>query len=83
MWSLILYEPDPEIEMTFNLRKKNQSINEQRCEAMRNSNMAGEEKTTLWDFVTPGVQGIALSIAQPAVDAKNFELNPALIFMMQ
>jgi len=58
MRSWILYEPDPEIERTFCLRKKNQMIEEQRREARKNSNIAGE-KRTLQDFITTGVQGIA------------------------
>jgi len=37
----------------------------------------------LCDFVTPGVQGIASSIARPTVDANNFELKPALVSMVQ
>jgi len=45
--------------------------------------MAGEERRTLHDFVTPGVQGIASSIARPVVDAYNFELKPSLISMVQ
>jgi len=38
---------------------------------------------TLHDFVTPGVQGIASSIACRAVDANNFELKLALISMVK
>jgi len=83
MRSLILYKPDPEIERTFFLRRKKQRIEEQRCEVRRNSSMAGEERRTLRDFVTPGVQGITSTIARPAVDAKNFELKPALISVVQ
>jgi len=45
--------------------------------------MTGEERRTLRDFVTPGVQGIASSTAQPTVDANNFELKPSLISMVQ
>jgi len=45
--------------------------------------MAVEERRTLHDFVTPGVQGIASSIARPAVDANNFELKSAFISMVQ
>jgi len=44
--------------------------------------MAGEERT-LRDFLTPGAQGIALSIAQSTVEANNFELKPALMSMVQ
>ena len=41
------------------------------------------KRRTLRDFVTPGVQGIASSIAQPTIDVNNFELKPALISMVQ
>jgi len=83
MQSLILYKPDPEIERTFHLRRKKRKIEEQRRKARRNSNMMGEERRTLRDFITPGVQGIDSSIAQPAVDVNNFELKPAFISMVQ
>ena len=83
MQSLILYEPDAEIERTFRLRRKKQRIEEQRCEARRNSSMAGEERRTLSDFVAPRVQRNASSIARPAVGANNFELEPALISVVQ
>jgi len=83
MRSLILYEPNPEMERTFRLRRKKQRIKEQRRETRRNSGMAGEVRRTLHDFVTPGVQGIALSIARPAVDGNNFELKPTPISMVQ
>ena len=83
MGTLISYEPNPEIERTFYLKGKKQRIEEQRSEVRRNSNMAGEERRTLRDFVTLGVQGIASSIARPVVDANNFQLKPALIFMVQ
>ena len=65
------------------MRRKTQRIEEQRCKVRRNSSMAGEERRTLCDFVTPGVQGIASSIARPAADANNFELKPALISIVQ
>jgi len=45
--------------------------------------MVGEERRTLRDFIIPRVQWNASSIAQPAVDANNFELKPALISMVQ
>jgi len=83
MQSLLLYEPDPEIERTFRLRRKKQRIKEQRYEVTRNSNMAGEERRTLRDFVTLEVQGIASSIARPVMHANNFDLKPALISMVQ
>lgn len=43
----------------------------------------GDQRRTLRDFVTDGVQGIASSIARPNVDANNFELKPTFISMMQ
>jgi len=43
----------------------------------------GDQRRTLRDFVTPGVQGIAPSIAYLNVDANNFELKLALISMVQ
>jgi len=49
-------------------------------------NMAGgggDQRRTLQDFVTPGVQGITSSLAHPNVDANNFKLKLALISMVQ
>ena len=43
----------------------------------------GDQRRTLRDFVTPGVQGIASSITHPNVNANNFELKSALISMVQ
>ena len=83
MRSLILYEPDPEIERTFRLRRKKQRITEQNREVRTDSSMASDERRTLRDFITPGVQGIASSITRPAVDADNFKLKLALIFIAQ
>ena len=80
MRSSILYEPDPKIERTFRLRRKRQRIEEQRREVRRKSSMVeGDQRGTLRDFVTPGIQGIASSIARSAVNA-NFELKPASHF---
>ena len=87
MRSPFLYEPDPEIERTFYLRRKKQKVEEQRREARRTSpNMAGgcgDQRRILRDFVTLRVQGIASSIARPNVDINNFELKPTLISMEQ
>jgi len=43
----------------------------------------GDQRRTLQDFVTLGVQGIASSIACPIVDANKFKLKPAHISMVQ
>ena len=42
-----------------------------------------EQRRTLRDFVTPGVESIASSITCPNVEANNFELKPASISMVQ
>jgi len=42
-----------------------------------------EQRRTLKDFVTLGVQGIGSSITRPNVKANNFKLKPALISMVQ
>jgi len=43
----------------------------------------GDQRSTLRDFVTPGAQGIALSIACPNIEANIFEPKSALISMVQ
>ena len=43
----------------------------------------GDQRMTLREFVTPGVQGITSSITRLTIDANNFELKPALISMVQ
>ena len=87
MRRLLLCEANPEIERAFHLRRMKQKIIEQIREVRRTStNMAGgggDQRRTLRDFVVPRVQGIASSIAPPHVDANNFELQPALISMLQ
>ena len=87
MESLFLYEPDPEIERAFRLRRKKQKIKEQRREARKTStNMVGggcDQRRTLRDFVTPGVQVIASSITRPNIGANNFELKLTLISIVQ
>jgi len=84
MRSQFLYEPDPEIERTFRLRRKKQKIEEQRHEARRTStNMTGgggDQRRTLRDFVTPKVQGIASRIDCSNIDANNFKLKSTLIW---
>jgi len=86
MQSAILYEPNPQTEMTFFLRRKKQGVKEQKCKARMNLTSmvgGGGDQRMLRDFVTPGVQGIASSIAHPTVDTNNFELKPAHISMVQ
>jgi len=38
---------------------------------------------TLWDFITPEVQGISSTITRSTVEMNNFELRPVLISMVQ
>jgi len=87
MGSPFLYEPDLEIERTFRLRRKRQRLEEQRRKARRASPIMtggdGEQRRTLTDFVTSGVQDITSSIAHPSMEANNFELKLCLISMVQ
>jgi len=41
------------------------------------------QRRTLWDFITPGVQGISSSIPRPTVEVNNFELRLVLLSMVQ
>jgi len=86
MRSPFLYKPDPEIERTFSLRRKKQTLEEQRLKVRRTSpNMAsggGEPRGTLRVFVTLRVQGIASSIAHANVEANSIELKSVLISMV-
>jgi len=86
MRSPFAYEPDPEIERTFRLRRKKRRL-ERRRKAQEESvkmDAGGEgQRRTLRDFITPGVQGISSSIARLTVEVNNFELSPALISMIQ
>jgi len=45
--------------------------------------IGGDQRRTLRDFVTMGVQGISSNIARLNIEATNFELKPALISMVQ
>ena len=66
---------------------KKLKLEEQRAKAQEAcTTMAGggdDLRRTLWDFLTPGVQGIALSIAQPNMEGHNFDLKPTLISKVQ
>jgi len=87
MGSPFLYKPDLEIERNSHLRRKKQKFEEQRCEASRTTtNMVGgggDQKRTLRDFVTLGVQGIARSISYPSINVNNSEFKPTFISMVQ
>ena len=87
MPSSMLYKLDPEIKKTFHLRMKKQRIEKQIREVRRNpTRMAGgrdDQRRTLRDFVTPGVQGIASSIARTTSYVNNLKLKLALISMVQ
>jgi len=80
------FEPDPEIERTFHIRRKKQRL-KKRCKAREESPKmdtgAGGQRRTLQDFITPGVQGVSSSIARPTMEVNNFELRPTLISMVK
>jgi len=80
------YEPDPEIEWTFRIRRKKQRLDKRRKaqEEFAKMDAGGEgQRRKLRDFITPGVQGISSSIARPTLEVNNFELRPAPISMVQ
>jgi len=70
------FEFKPEIEKTFHSRRKKLRVEEQRLKAQAVSSpmvrVGGDQRKTLPDFVTLGVQGISLSIGQQNVEANNF-----------
>ena len=45
--------------------------------------MAERNPKVLWDCVLPQATGITLSIVNPAVEANNFELRPALVSFVE
>ena len=81
-----MYERNPEIETTFNLRKK-QRIEEKKRKARETSPImeggAGEQWRMPRDFGSVRVQGIVLSIARPNFKANNFELKLVVISIVQ
>jgi len=80
------FEFDLEIKRTFCSRRKKLRIEEQipKAQAVFSSMTGiGDDQRTLQDFIALGVQGIFLSIAQPTIEAINFELKPSVISMVQ
>ena len=68
---------DPEIERTFHKLLKENQLSQK--EEMGDQN----PQPLLRDLWIPRDQGIAPGIVQPAIQANNFELKPALITMVQ
>ena len=86
MQSPFAYEPDPEIESTFGIRRKKQRLEKRRKAREESPKMdtgAGDQRRTLRDFITLGVQDISSSITRPTVEVNNFELRPTLISIVQ
>lgn len=67
---------DPEIERT--LRKKRKEIRDQKAAMVQEG-----DKVLLRDLWIPVNQGGSADVVQPAIQANNFELKPALINMVQ
>ena len=42
---------------------------------------ASDPRRTLWDFITPRVQGISPSIARPTMEVKDFDLTSIIVSM--
>ena len=61
-----------------NQRERLQTIQEEEEEVERN-----QRPDTMKDFWRPIIQEVYLAVRQPAIEANNFELEPALITMVQ
>ena len=59
-------------------RERFQAISEEEEEVERN-----QRPNTMEDFWTPIIQKEYSAVRQPAIEANNFELKPALITMVQ
>ena len=69
---------DPEIEAV--ARRRSGEARRRKKEA---AVMAQEDNRVLRDYALPQASGITSSIVSPAVEANNFELNPALISFVE
>lgn len=80
-----LFKFEPKIEHTFHKLKRQQKIQEEQEVANPKPRMAGEDeqRMTIRGDVTPGVYDMTPSITRLLVNAKNFELKPVLISMVQ
>ena len=82
---------DTEIERTFRGLRKVKSAEiaqmaDERLNGAVNQEFAAEvpqERDTMEDFWRPVIQDEYSAVRQPAIDADNFELKPALITMVQ
>ena len=74
-----LFPLDPEIEAT----ARRQSGARKRQQAQLENTMAGENPRVLRDYVIPHATGLTSSIVNPAVEANNFELRPALVSFVE
>jgi len=76
-----LFEFDPKIEKTFHKLKRQRAL----LTASQSVMARGEEaqRRTLRNYVTSGAHSQTPGITIPPVATNNFELKPALIFMVQ
>ena len=82
---------DTEIERTLRRLRKVKSVEiaemaDERLTGAVNQEFAAEvpqERDTMEDFWRPVIQDEYSAVRQPAIDANNFELKPALITMVQ
>jgi len=87
MQSLFPFEFNPKIERTFHSRRKKLKLEKQIAKAQEATSTmvggGGDQGRMLRDFATPRIQGIASNITHSKVEENNFELKPALIFIVQ
>ena len=78
--SLELLPFDSEIEKTL---KKIKKVKKQQQQEMENRENIQENPRPLREYANPLVDGVHQSINRPVIHAKNFELKPAIIQMVQ
>ena len=74
---------DPEIERTLHRRLKLNRQTRLFTKIMEGEQVDQNIQRSLRDYAAPTVGGIQTGILQPAIQANNFEIKPALIQMAQ
>ena len=78
---------DPEPERTFRARRRQlRDIRVEEMAGLENAGLLGDNeqpRMTLGDYVMPDHRGQVSGVVRPPVQARNFELKPSLINMVQ
>lgn len=76
-----LHQYDPEPERNLHRRRREQT--EARTQEMDEDQQLLQQPMTLDNYVLPHHQGPTSGVVRPAIQARNFELKPSLINMVQ